>query len=287
MTETGQSKPSNPFAIEELPGGKRPSTRFLERYILASDDHTFIGRMYDLGIVTLNFDSYDDLAKYPDCKYVVDVLDDVQRLARRIESLNLVGNMLWPKPFPADFRAFPVSQYDWLVIAADVFLMRYISVIDCALLLVNEVYEGGLDRHQCTLARLKRHAIPAKVIFVLEEMLADQGELRPERNARTHHGVERSFTLDDTTFKTAALFNHRLNGMTGTDYYGRPINVQRSFKEGLVELQRTFNRSTRKLVQQLNRLYGELGDEFESRFGPRVAAATHGLNSGSRHKRLD
>ncbi|OJY48488.1 MAG: hypothetical protein BGP17_01555 [Sphingomonas sp. 67-41] len=271
--------------FETLPPPLRQSTRFLKRYILPSDNHGFVGRLYDLGIVTLSFDSYDELAKYPDCKYAVDVLDNVQLLARRVESLNLVGNMLWPDPLPTDFRTFPISQYDWLVVSADVFLTRYISVVDCALHLVNEVYEAGLVPPNCTLRHLAKAGIPADLVTILGEMLDDQGGLRDERNARIHQGEERAFTIDDRSFKTASLFNHRLNGMVGTDYYGRPINVQRSFKEGLVRLQRAFNRSTRKLVRQLDRVYDELWDEFEDRFGPRIAAATHGLNAGSRNKR--
>ena len=278
MTRLTKQKPTVTASLFEQPIPKRPSTRFLKRHILRSDAHSFVGRIYDLGIVTLNFDSYDELAKHEDCKYAVDILGSVERLARRVESLNLVGNMLWPKPFPADFRTFPISQYDWLVVTADVFLMRYISVVDCALHLVNDVLEIGLAPHLCTLKGLTKQGLSSNLTLVFGEMLADQGDLRPERNARIHHGEERVFTIDDTTFRTAALFNHRLHGMVGTDYYGRPVNVERSFKEGLVELQRAFNRSTRTLVRQLDRVYDDLWDEFESRFGPRIAAATHGFN---------
>jgi hypothetical protein len=69
--------------------------------------------------------------------------------------------------------------------------------------------------------------------------------------------------------------------MTGTDRYGRRINVDRSFREGLVGLQRDFNKSTRVLLRQLDCLYDELWQEFEARFKPRFAAATHGLNGGA------
>ena len=42
---------------------KRQRTKFLKRHILPSDNHHFIGRLYDLGIVGMNFDSYDELSK--------------------------------------------------------------------------------------------------------------------------------------------------------------------------------------------------------------------------------
>jgi hypothetical protein len=112
-------------------------------------------------------------------------------------------------------------------------------------------------------------------------MLDEQEVLRNERNSRIHHGEEREFTDDDQTFKTASLFNDRYQGMKGTDRYGRRINVDRSFKEGLVSIQRDFNRSTRLLKKQLDSLYDQLWEEFEAHFGPLIAAATHGLNAGA------
>jgi hypothetical protein len=258
---------------------KRTRSRFLVRYVLPSDTHGFVGRIYDLSIVALHFDSYEELAVYPDCKYTIDVNEVLTSLVTRVESLNLAGNMLWPAPLPLDFRAFPVSRHEWLTVTADVFLMRYISVVDCALLLVSEVFEFGLDRHACTLGNLRKKGLSSKIDQLLTDMVRDQGSLRAERNARVHHGQERAFTQDDTTFKIAAIFEHRLNRMTGEDRFGRKINLERMLKEGLVALQREFNRSTRVLVRHLDRLYDELWHEFEARFGPKIRAATHGLNA--------
>jgi hypothetical protein len=247
--------------------------------MLASDTHGFVGRIYDLSIVSLHFDSYEALAIYPDCKYVIDVNEALTRLVGRVESLNLAGNMLWLEPLPQDFRAFPVSRHEWLTVTADVFLMRYISVVDCALLLVSQVFELGIDRHACNLNSLRKKGLLSTLDLILTQMVQDQGSLRSERNARVHHGEERAFTEDDTTFKTAAIFEHRMNGMTGKNRLGRRINLDRMLKVGLVELQREFNRSTRTLVRQLDRLYRELWREFEARFEPRIRAATHGLNA--------
>ena len=123
---------------------ERASTKFLKRHILASDHHGFIGRVYDLSIVGLRFDSYAEVEKYPDCKYALDTNFCVTSLAQRVESLNLVGNMLWPDPYPESFESFPISGYDWLRVSTDVFLVRYVSVVDCALLLANEIFRAGL-----------------------------------------------------------------------------------------------------------------------------------------------
>ena len=258
---------------------KRPRAKFLTRYILPSDSHGFVGRIFGLSIVSLHFDSYEALAKHPDCKYAIDVNGALTRLVTRVESLNLAGNMLWPSPVPENFKAFPLSRHEWLTASADVFLMRYVSVVDCALLLVNEVHEFGIDLRACTLKQIKRHGAPAAVTSLLEDMLADQGRLRIERNARIHHGNERPFTQDDTTFKIGSIFEHRSDGITGKDRFGRRIDLPRMFREGLVEIQREFNCSTRKLVRQLDRLYEELWKEFEARFDPRIRASTHCLNA--------
>ena len=180
------------------------------------------------------------------------------------------------------FKEFPVSRYDWLTIAADVFLMRYTSVVDCALILTSAVFETGLEAKKCSIDNLAKRGLPPDVLKILKKMLDDQGALRPERNARFHHGSERAFTQDDQTFRTAALLERRHNGIKGTDRFGREIDLENFYRQGLVELQREFNKSTRSLMKRMDALYDALEIEFEARFSPRIAKATHGLNAGSK-----
>ncbi|KUM26878.1 hypothetical protein AU467_19305 [Mesorhizobium loti] len=246
------------------------SPKFLKKYILPSDNHSFVGRIYDLSIVLMHFDTYDELSKHADCKYAYDVNDVLSALTRRTESLNMVGGMLWPTNTPKNFKEFPVSRYEWLTVTADVFLVRYISVVDCAMILVNEVFECGLSFEACTMQNLKRRPIPQKVLIHLGEMISDQGLLRKERNSRFHHGSERGFSSDDQMFWIGALFEHRYKEAVGQN--GRPLPIERLFREGLVELQREFNGVMRKVVKQLNRLYDMLEPEFESRFSPKFRA---------------
>jgi hypothetical protein len=174
------------------------------------------------------------------------------------------------------FEEFPTTRYEWLTVAADVFLMRYISVVDCALLVTNEVFETGLERRRCSIKSLRRAGVPERVISVLEKLKTDQGVLRDERNARFHHGQERHFTTDDITFRTAASFEKWGGGLRGRGQDGRPVNVDRSFREGLVALQQEFNQSARNLQSALNDLYDAISMEFESRFVPRFRAGPFG-----------
>lgn len=108
-----------------------------KRFIISSDEHKFVGRMYELSIVGLSFDSYDQAAKYPDAKYVLDVNERTSLLTRRVESLNHVGGLLWPRP-PIRIEALPISAYDFCNLIQDAFLMRTISILDCCCLLAVE-----------------------------------------------------------------------------------------------------------------------------------------------------
>jgi hypothetical protein len=243
---------------------RRP--RLLVRFVVPSDTHSFVGRVFDLSIgYAFGQPLRGDLV------YVAQVEERLAALVLRVESLNLASSLLWPENLPKDFASFPVSRHEWLTVAADVFLMRHISTADCALLLVNAVLELGLDSRGCRLRNVRMKGIPPQIDQLLLEMLKDQGDLRVERNARVHHGEERAFTSDDTTFKIAAAFERRGIALRGTDQFDREIDLDRSFKEGLIGLQRDSNRSNRRMIRTLDKLYVKLWREFESRW------ATHRL----------
>lgn len=269
----------------KYPKAKRVRSKPLVRHLIKSDHHAFVGRIYDLSIVGMNFDSWDEVAKYPDCKYALETSEYVSALTARVESLNLVGDLMWPHPIPKNFRDFPVSRYQRLTIALDVFLVRYVSVIDCALLLANQVFQCQLGSKECAVAALRKKGDAKAVSDTLEAMLDDQRKLRKERNFRVHEGVERGFTQDDAAFRAASMLAHLQGSALGQDMFGRRINIERFFEEALVEIQREFNQSTRRLVRLLDRLYDHLEEEFESRFIPLIRAATHGFNARARSEK--
>jgi hypothetical protein len=241
--------------------------RLPKRFVLSADNHAFVGRLYDLSIVGLHFDSYAELAKRPDCKYAFRVHYFLSALIERVESLNMVGSMLWPKNLPANFKSFPISRYEWLTVSADVFLMRFISVVDCVMILINEVFECELEPRECTVSKLKKAGVPKQFLDLVEGMIADQGTLRQERNGRFHHGTERGFSSDDQLFRVGSVFEHHHGQLeNGNDL---PIPIARYFSEGLVELQKEFNVMMRKLVRRLDELYDMLAPEFEATLSPR------------------
>lgn len=261
---------------------KRKSTRFLKRYLIESDNHKFIGRVYDLSIISFHFETYEELINYDDARYVFHVNHWLSTMTRRIESMNRVADMLWLERQFFDERPLAISRYDWANIAADAFLMRFISISDGAIILTNEVFEVGLEAKDCTIKNLKKASLPKDVLDAITQIVRNHQKLRSERNSRFHHGVERELSSDDHTFLIAALFEKNGNGIRGEDRHGRRISLKRYLKEALVELQRDFNASNRKLASDLDRLYGLLEAEFESRFRKKFYHPTRGYGSAGK-----
>ena len=247
-----------------------------KRHVILSDSHRFIGRVYDLSIVEMYFDSYEQLRDYPDCLYALHVNYTLSSMTRRVESLNLVGNMLWSKRLPKKFSEFPVSRFDWINIISDVFLMRYISVVDCGLLLTNEIFECGLEPRSCT-TRALRKFVSRETVSALEKIRCAQDWLREERNARFHHGLERKLTDDDTTFQIVSLSEHYGRQMSGQDRHGRKINLNRFFEDATKNLKNNFNSSTRTLLKDLDVFYNVIEKEFEFRFSHKFRSRTKPL----------
>ena len=136
------------------------------------------------------------------------------------------------------------------------------------------MFECELDARDCTAVKLKKAGVPKRFLDLLQDMIADQGQLRQERNGRFHHGAERGFSSDDQKFRIGSLFEHRHNGILGDN--GRPLPINRFFREGLVELQREFNVMMRKMVRRLDELYDMLAPEFEATFAPRFRTGPFG-----------
>ena len=245
----------------------------MRRYIIISDDHEFQGRVFDLAQpLHLGFESWEQAQEYPDAVYVLNVCERVEHLRRRVESLNVVGEMLWTRRVPRKFKRFPISRYEWLNTIADVFLMRLISVSDCAALLVNDVFQAGVNPRGCTPTALKKAGVPQAVVDGLNAISAGHQQLREERNHRFHHGWERGFSDDDRMFWMVSLFEHRFNGVAGNDREGRPIDIERYFRDGRAELRTEFSPALKALKRDLTRLYDLLEEPFETLFSPMFRA---------------
>ncbi len=233
------------------------------------DGHELIGRIYDLSVVSMYFESYEELSKFPDCKYVIDVNESLTMLVERVRSINLSGDMLWLNPKTDQFFDLPIAEYDWLMVIKDVFLMRYISVFDCALILANDVFELNQPPNKCIKSRLIKLGLPEKALEFLDRIERNQEILRNERNVRFHHGCEKHMSSDDGTFRMASLFAKRGSGIQGQDRNGNDIDLMRFYHEAAEEMRKDFNLSLTKLQQDLNDFLDHLREEFEVRFKPK------------------
>lgn len=245
-------------------------TRGLRRYILPSDESKFVGRVYDLSIVGLHFESYRQASKFVDAKYVLDVNLRTSLLTRRVESLNHVGDLLWPKK-PVPLTSLPMSAYEFCNLIQDSFLMRIISVLDCCSILLASVLELGIDPRKTNIASIAKLAPKNRCIRPLEDLSNLQNILRTERNVRFHRAEEEEFTEDDETFRMAALWAHRGRPLEGKDHQGREIDVSRSYSAAISHLRSKFNSNTRTLIRALDKFYKPLEGEFEQRFKAKCA----------------
>jgi|HubBroStandDraft_3_1064219.scaffolds.fasta_scaffold02884_3 hypothetical protein len=241
------------------------------RYIIPSDNHHFVGRIYELSIVDLSFENDEEAKQYPDAEYVLGVNERTSLLTQRVESLNHVGDLLWPKA-PTQIEALPMSSYEFCNFIRDAFLMRTISILDCCCLLAAEVLELNIPPKQVNIDRIRRASQNHPCCQKLQTISDMQLDLRTERNVRFHRGEEEALTDDDTTFKTVALFTFRGQGMTGTDRFGRKVDLKRFYNEAIDNLRNKFRDNVKDLRIALGDFYDNVADEFENRFRDKFRA---------------
>ena len=249
----------------------KPKARRPRRYIVLSDNHGFVGRIFDLSIVGMYFDDYEEVAKYPDAQYVWAVNERTSLLTQRVESLNHVGDLLWPKT-PTAIATLPMSAYEFCNFIQDAFLMRTVSILDCCCLLAVDVLELDIQPRQANIERIRRISGNHACCDRLQAISDLQLDLRTERNVRFHRGEEEPLTDDDTTFKTVALFTYRGQGMAGTDRFGRKIDLKRFYNVAIDRLRNKFRTNARNLHVVLDDFYDTLSHEFERRFRPKFRA---------------
>jgi hypothetical protein len=212
----------------------------------------------------MHFDSYDEIKNYPDAKYTLDVNERLSLLTQRVESLNHIGDLLWPRK-PTKIDSLPMSAYEFCNFIQDAFLMRTVSILDCCCLLSVAVLELGLKPRKSNIDQIRKASKNLTCCEKLQAISDIQRELRTERNFRFHRAEEEALTDDDTTFKTVALFTYRGQGMTGTDRFGRKIDLERFYRKAIDNIRTKFRANTKSLCAALDGFYDTLSDEFNPR----------------------
>jgi len=235
------------------------------RLTISSDDHKLIGRIYDLSIAGLHFDDYADAEKYPDVIYALTVNNRASLLTKRIESLNHVGDILWPRRRIRP-KLLPMSAYEYCNFIQDVLLMRTISILDCCCLLTVAILELDIIPRQTTIDRIRNASNSHPSSDKLKAISDLQFEFRTERNMRFHRAEEEPLTDDDVTFKIAALYAFQGQGITGNDRHDRNIDLTKSYDEAIDNIRNKFRNNIKLLKRPINELYDCLIGEFNTRF---------------------
>jgi hypothetical protein len=237
---------------------------------LALDESRFVGHIYDLAMpVHLGEHDYDDLLKLaPDRAYVVDVHYRLYTLVSRFDSLNVIYKMLTVQNLPLQSQKGAISRATWVRIILDVLLARITSVRDCTYLLIAEVFEIRMNPRNITLRTLRDNdAISDDSIFGLIDDIANIGKsLRDERDLHLHRGEERPLGDDPITYRTASTFEAWGLGLTGTDRFGNPINLEDTHKKIIEQIEKEFISTSQELESKLYELFDALYPIFLQKF---------------------
>lgn len=156
-------------------------------------------------------DRNDFVRNAPDFAYAWSVGGRLNVLEEAIIALRPIVQMLGVKEFPIPSEVRDIDRYVWLSATIDLALFRVSAIRDCCYVLVNEVFELGINPRELSLRRLKREE-DLKGTPVLEALLTIDSigtDLRAERNKRAHEGIQRPFgedSHDTLMFKLAAMY---------------------------------------------------------------------------------
>jgi len=244
------------------------------------DDHTFVGRVNDLSVVGLNFDSSDQFEKFEDINYALWTNYWLSALVNRVHSLNIPIDMTKYTVEQAFVRHNPLGAYDWLNVTEDVFLMRSSSVVDCLLILMNEIEEIGETPKKCVLNRLQKKGLSKASVDQVDAINIHLTNHKNERNERFHHGLDNEFTDDDRVLK---LKSNMIKYGTDINTSNIPAEKQPEvlFKKVQSELGKKYSKIAKIIADSIYVAFDKLEPEFESRFSDKYKRRTHKFGSNN------
>lgn len=237
---------------------------------LSCEESDLVGHVYDLAMpIHLGNYDYDELLKLaPDRAYVVDVEFRLARLVNRFETLNIVYKMLAVEQLPMQTAIGAIRREEWIRITLDVLLSRLTSIRDCAMLLVVEIFEAGIEPRQVSLKRIKDNPnIPNNPFASVLTDIANVGKgLRDERDRHMHRGEERGLGEDPTTYKAASIFEAIGQPVQGTDRFGIPIDLEGYHRQLAEDIKNEFTNVAQHLESKVIELFDELYPYFLQSF---------------------
>jgi hypothetical protein len=180
-----------------------PSMAF--RYYLEKD--RFVERVFAKAYVgAYGPHSYDELLKVARHRaYALEVEHRLFALVERFKSLYFVDALLSFREFPFYTPGGVLSREQWVRIACDVMLARLTSIRDCVFLLVEAVYQLGMEPREVTLRSLMSRPLPDQLRTVLREIAMSARSTRDHRDRHLHRGEERPLFDPHAVYKSASL----------------------------------------------------------------------------------
>jgi hypothetical protein len=224
------------------------------------------------------YHDWDDFVRRaPDFAYAWSVAGRLNVLEEAIIALRPIVQMLGVTEFPIPSQVRAIDRYVWLSATIDLALFRITAIRDCCYVLVNEVFELGINPRDLSLRRLKEEAVLKKT-KVLEALLTIGSigiDLRVERNNRAHEGIQRPFGEDphDTLiFKAAAMFEEKESGMV------QDFDLQQEYPKQVSLLYDTYVKDAEALRDAVFHLQELLIDPFVNRFERKEASKQTAAN---------
>ncbi|SRR6266404_4152204 len=215
-------------------------------------------------------DRDDFVRKDPDFAYAWSVGCRLNVLEEAIIALRPIVQMLGVTEFPIPSKVRAIDRYVWLSATIDLALFRASAIRDCCYVLVNEVFELGINPRELSLRRLKKEGalLGEPVLDCLSTIGSIGKDLRAERNKRAHEGIQRLFgedSQDTLMFKFAAMIEGK--GRSGVQEF----DLEQEYAHQVSLLHDTYVKEAEALRDSVLQLQELLVDPFYDRFEEKEA----------------
>ncbi|MDQ3172757.1 MAG: hypothetical protein M3Q91_03475 [Acidobacteriota bacterium] len=218
------------------------------------------------------YQDWDDFVrKDPDFAYAWSVGLRLNVLEEAIIALRPIVQMLGVTEFPIPSNVRAIDRYVWLSAMIDLALFRISVIRDCCFVLVNEVFELGINPRELSFRRLKAEGtlLRAPVLDCLSTIGSIGKDLRAERNKRAHEGIQRSFgedSHDTLIFKVAAMTEEMGTGTV------QDFDLEHEYSNQVSLLYDTYVKDAETLRDGVLQLQELLVDSFSDRFEQKEAS---------------
>lgn len=231
-------------------------------------EHPFICRLSDLCVVQLSFETWSDVEKYEDVLYTLLVGGWTDKLSTRVRSFERIEEFL-------DHNLSEIGKTNpatILEMARDALHLRLVSVLDILNLVVNVVFELNIENKSATFGNISRKVADKRVLRPLGVANSKLTTVKDDRDARVHHGTERTHDENDDGFRVAALWETWGRRIVMHDQKGNVIPLTQMYDSRRHELTELLRNQFLSFSNEIHEVLDICSNEFEARFSKKIAA---------------